>query len=99
MNTNEQICIALILILIFFCVKDTVLLRQKGWVLYYTPSCPYCVQQLGEFGWKSALLNKVNCEESKCPGVQAYPTWVNSKTGAKIEGVITKDKIAEKLLL
>jgi len=87
-----------LLILVIFLLKDILSLRQKGWVLYYTPSCPYCVSQLKEFGWKAAALNKVNCEENDCPNVNAYPTWINTKTGGKVEGVVVLKELANKLI-
>lgn len=83
----------IILILFLIYLRDVLLIRSNGWVLYYTPSCPFCVKQLDEFGWKSNLLNKINCEEKNCPDIEAYPTWVNKKTGEKIEGVATSDKL------
>ena len=95
---NEHIALAVVVVLLFLYVQDVLTLKQNGWVLYYTPTCPYCVQQLGEFGWKSALLSKVNCKENECPDVQAYPTWINSRTGEKVEGVVKKDELYGKLL-
>lgn len=86
--------IIIILIILFFIYsRDVLTIRNNGWVLYYTPSCPFCVKQLEEFGWKSVLLKKVNCEEKKCPDIESYPTWINTKSGKKIEGVAKLNKL------
>ena len=97
MNKQYKKIVILTIILIFLYIRDTLSLRYRGWVLYFTPSCPYCVTQLNEFGWKSAILNKVNCEQMNCPNVKAYPTWINSKTQEQVEGVVSIEELADKL--
>lgn len=85
--------IVIITIVLLIFLKDVLTIRNNGWKLYYTPSCPFCVKQLEIFGWKSFLLNKVNCEKEQCAEIESYPTWINTKNGKKIEGVANLNKL------
>lgn len=62
-------------------------LTKNGWVLWTMPKCPACASQRLLLGSSYKYVAKKQClPGSSCP-VTAFPTWTNSKTGEKREGV------------
>jgi len=63
-------------------------LTRAGWTMWTQNGCPACVAQAGIIGPGSfKYVKKKSClPGSNCP-VDAFPTWVNSKTGESRTGV------------
>lgn len=59
-------------------------LVEKGWQLYTISTCGFCHDQLaileGSYGAHTV------CDGGACSDVRAYPTWINAKTGQRVEG-------------
>ena len=70
------------------------LLRDNGWVFYHSPTCVFCVTQIASVGAsKFSWMPMVNCKEQpelcKEKGINAFPTWLNERTGQQHMGGIT----------
>lgn len=97
--------IVLVLILLYlaeyYAASSVRNLTSSGWVLFYSPGCSFCDKQLKSMGGQSKWLKKVNCKKSTnlCEdnNINAYPTWLNTKTGKRYEGYIEKDDLVETL--
>lgn len=59
-------------------------LTAKGWQLHTISTCGFCHDQMAIL--EGSYDGRVICDGGACPGVQAYPTWINTKTGQRIEG-------------
>ena len=100
-----MIIIALILFVVYatarYQANDICSLTNDGWVLYHSATCSYCVKQLEGISWKRIWLNEVECntntQQCSSNGINAFPTWVNVKTGSRHEGSIPYDKLTETL--
>lgn len=79
-------------------------LRDNGWVFYHSPACGFCVTQIAEVGSnKFRWMPMVNCAENpklcKDNGINAFPTWLNEKTGQVHTGGISLDNGDDSKLL
>jgi hypothetical protein len=79
-------------------------LRDEGWVFYHSPSCGFCVTQIAAVGAsKFSWMPMVNCAENpalcKEKGIDAFPTWLNEKTGQIHMGGISLDNGDDSKLL
>lgn len=77
-------------------------LSDAGWVLVSRSTCPFCVKQKAVVGDNYPGLVEcdtgVTCLSSQeteqiCSQVNAYPTWINTKTGQKQEGYMQEDQL------
>ena len=55
------------------------------WTVYGTDSCGWTLKQLSVFDTKGIPYNYVNCAQSDCSGMSAFPTLV-SPSGVKTVG-------------
>lgn len=79
-------------------------LRDNGWVFYHSPTCGFCVTQIASVGAsKFSWMPMVNCTENptlcKEKGINAFPTWLNEKTGQEHMGGISLDNGDDSKLL
>lgn len=79
-------------------------LRDRGWVFYHSPTCGFCVTQIAQVGAnKFSWMPMVNCKENpglcKEKGINAFPTWLNEKTGQIHMGAIALDNGDDSKLL
>jgi hypothetical protein len=79
-------------------------LRDEGWVFYYSPTCGFCVTQIADVGArKFSWMPMVNCAENpalcKEKEIEAFPTWLNEKTGQVHMGGISLDNGDDSKLL
>lgn len=74
-------------------------LKKGTYKLYYHPGCHACKKQLSLLGGDVVddVVDDVvgtDCSVKKC-NVDAYPTWVNTKTNQKVIGVMEPKKLVE----
>ena len=71
---------------------DVRYLNYLGWVYYYSPNCPYCIEQKNQLGASYDVVNKVDCTKKPelCSekNIQGYPSWVNESTKQVHSGLI-----------
>jgi hypothetical protein len=102
------VALLILLILVFaygwYVAANIRALRDSGWVFYHSPKCGFCVTQIEDVGAsKFSWMPMVNCEENpalcKENGINAFPTWLNAKTGQIYKGSIPLDNGDDSKLL
>ena len=90
---REQMAFALAVVLIVYIIwlKPIYNLSTDGWVLYYSPQCHHCIDQIKSIGASRMwVINTVNSEkdpdECKKQKITAYPTWINHTSGQVFMG-------------
>ena len=78
-------------------------LSDKKWMLYVSPTCGYCTQQLSLLGAK--FNNTITCGSSPqladsplmplCKDVKAFPYWINLVTREERTGLQTLEQLKE----
>lgn len=72
-------------------IEDVDKLTKCGWEVHVRPTCPYCIRQ------KSILEQHFpkfkNIFEDR--PAEVVPTWYNTKTGQKIPGMQTPEKLSQ----
>ena len=86
---SAVLVLALVLLFYVYANYDILKLNSDGWVLYYSSTCPHCVElqkNLPPKIWKK--MAKVDCLTGNCPPeVKSVPTWINKYTGQQWDGV------------
>jgi hypothetical protein len=99
--------VALLILVFAYCWYEAAnirALRDSGWVFYHSPTCGFCVTQIADVGArKFSWMPMVNCAENpalcKEKGINAFPTWLNEKTGQIHMGGISLDNGDDSKLL
>lgn len=64
-------------------------LSKCGWEVIMSPSCPYCIRQKQILERHFPKFDKIFTDKP----AEAVPTWVNTKTGKRIPGMQTYDRL------
>lgn len=66
-------------------------LTKCGWEVRISPTCPWCVKQKQILSQYFPTFKNIYTDRP----AEAVPTWVNSKTGQKVPGMQTHEKLLE----
>lgn len=68
-------------------------LANDGWTLYYMKNCGACHRQMRTIGTLSTYVLPMVESKDAPKKITSFPTWVNTKTGKHIVGVLSRSEL------